>query len=411
MLVPCRGQGRMMTGTAKRRAIVIGAGIGGLTAGLALSGKGWDVQVLERTAALRPVGYALIMAPNAQRALDTIPGGIVEQIHSLATLQGESGIRTARGGWLSRNDAALAEERYGHPAVVLRRAELVEMLAANLPPGSLRLGTPVAGLDADTGEVTLETGEVLRGDVLVAADGIHSAARAALFPGCPGPVFAGLTAWQALVPSAGIDYQVGTTWSRGGEFGMLPMKDGRLYVFAEAAADEPMPRRTGAEEKAELVRRFGGLRPPVPEVIRRIDEEAVLRADIHSMQVPLPAFHRGRAAILGDAAHAMAPNLGQGACQAIEDAVTLAYVLDRSGSIPEGLADYTAARMPRTSLIVRRSSQVARFATMRNPAGQVLRNGMLRAMGLLGSSAALRQADFVMRWDHPAVAVRPRPPQ
>lgn len=392
-----------MRGTATRQATIIGAGIGGLTAGLALAGRGWDVQVLERTPSLRPVGYALIMAPNAQRALDTIPGGIVKQIHALATLQGEGGIRTARGGWLSRNDAALAEERYGHPAVVLRRADLVEMLAANLPSGSLRTGTTVTRVDEEAGGVTLEGGKVLRADLLVAADGIRSAARETLFPGHPGPVFAGLTAWQTLVPSKGIDYQVGTTWSRGGEFGMLPMKDGQLYVFAEAAADEPLPRRTGAQEKAELVRRFGGLRPPIPEVIERIDEAALLRADIHSMQVPLPAFHRGRAAILGDAAHAMAPNLGQGACQAIEDAVTLAYVLDRSSSIPEGLADYTAARMSRATLIVRRSEQVARFATMRNPAGQVLRNSMLRAMGLLGSSAALRQADFVMRWDHPAV--------
>lgn len=397
-----------MTRTATRQAIIIGAGIGGLAAGLALSGRGWNVQVLERTAALRPVGYALIMAPNAQRALDTIPGRIVEQIHALATLQGEGGIRTARGGWLSRNDAALAEERYGHPAVVLRRAELVKMLAANLPPGSLRLGTWVTGLDAETGGVTVEGGEVLHADLLVAADGIRSAARAALFPGHPGPAWAGLAAWQALVPSDGIDYQIGTTWSRGGEFGMLPLKDGRLYVFAEAAVDEPMPRRTGADEKAELMRRFGNLRPPVPDVIGRIDAEAVLRTDIHSMRVPLPAFHRSKAAILGDAAHAMAPNLGQGACQAIEDAVTLAYCLDRPGTVSEGVADYTAARMPRTSLIVRRSEQVARFATMRNPAGQVLRNGMLRAMGLLGSSAALRQADFVIRWDHPAVAAPPR---
>jgi 2-polyprenyl-6-methoxyphenol hydroxylase-like FAD-dependent oxidoreductase len=86
-----------MTGTARQRAIIIGAGIGGLTAALALAGKGWDVQVIERTPKLKPVGYALAMAPNAQRALDAIPGGIVARIHALAALQGDGGIRKRPG--------------------------------------------------------------------------------------------------------------------------------------------------------------------------------------------------------------------------------------------------------------------------------------------------------------------------
>ncbi|MEW9873647.1 FAD-dependent monooxygenase [Arthrobacter sp. HS15c] len=122
------------------------------------------------------------------------------------------------------------------------------------------------------------------------------------------------------------------------------------------------------------------------------------------MRRPLPALHRGKVAILGDAAHAMAPNLGQGACQAVEDAVTLAYCVAAADAVADGLADYTAARLPRTSLIVRRSEQIARLATARNPVVRRLRNGMLRSMAFFGPSAALRQADFVMRWDHPALS-------
>ncbi|PTT68820.1 FAD-dependent monooxygenase [Arthrobacter sp. HMWF013] len=396
-----------MTGTAQQRAIIIGAGIGGLTAALALAGKGWDVQVMERTPELKPVGYALAMAPNAQRALDAIPGGIVAKIHALAALQGDGGIRNARGAWLSRNDSAVALERYGHPFVVVRRAELVGMLHSLLPQGYLRLGTAATAVNADDGGVTLDTGEVLRGDLVVAADGIHSRTRPALFPGHPAPAFAGLTAWQAVIAADGVGTYIGTTWSSGGEFGMLPMTDGWLYVFAEAAVDAPMLRGGHGDEKAELTRRFGHLYAPIPDVIARIDGSSILRTDIHTMRVPLPSFHVGKVAILGDAAHAMAPNLGQGACQAIEDAVTLAYCVTSAGTVGGGLADYTAARLPRTSLMVRRSEALARLATARHPLARALRNGLLRAMGLLGPSAALRQADFVMRWDHPAVSGTP----
>lgn len=395
-----------MTGTLQRRAVIIGAGIGGLTSGLALAAKGWDVEIIERAAELKPVGYALLMMPNAQRALEAIPGAIVPQIHALAAIQGEGGIRNARGAWLSHNDAALAVERYGHPAVAIRRADLVRILAAHLPAGALRLHTVAVRVDAAAGEVVLESGEVLRADLVVAADGIRSTTRSTLFPGHPQPAFAGLTAWQALVPGDGLRAHVGNTWSRGGEFGTLPLADGHLYVVAEAAADAPSPQRPGVEEKAELLRRFGDLPAPIPEVIARIDPAAIIRADIHSMRVPLPAFHHGKVAILGDAAHAMAPNLGQGGCQAIEDAVTLAYCVSAAETLAEGMADYTAARLPRTSLIVRRSEQIARLATARNPVARRLRNGMLRTMALLGPSAALRQADFVMRWEHPAVSSR-----
>lgn len=399
-----------MTGTLQRRAVVIGAGIGGLTSALALAAKGWDVEVIERAQALKPVGYALVVMPNAQRALAAIPGGIVPQIHALAAIQGEGGIRNARGAWLSHNDAALALERYGHPAVAIRRADLVRMLAANLPAGALRLHTVAVSVDAEAGEVMLDTGEVLRGDLVVAADGVRSMTRTTVFPGHPAPAFAGLTAWQALIPGDGLRTLAGNTWSRGGEFGTLPLADGYLYVVAEAAVDAPLPKRSGDEEKAELMRRFGDLPAPSPDVIARIDPAAIIRADIYSMRMPLPAFHRGLVAILGDAAHAMAPNLGQGACQAIEDAVTLAYCVAAADTVADGLADYTAARLPRTSLIVRRSEQIARLATARNPVVRSLRNGMLRAMALLGSSAALRQADFVMSWEHPAISPGGPPP-
>jgi 2-polyprenyl-6-methoxyphenol hydroxylase-like FAD-dependent oxidoreductase len=384
-------------------AIVVGGGIGGLTAGLALAAKGWEVTVLERVLSLRPAGSALLLAPNALRALGMISGDLVAELRGLSALQGDGGIRDARGAWLSRNDAGLALERYGYPMIAILRTALVDMLTSRLPGGALRLGTVVTGVDADAGTVALASGEVLAGDLIVAADGVHSATRRALFPGHPPAAFLGLTGWQAIVDAGDLTPHAGTTWGRGGEFGAIPLADGRLYVFAEQAAAVPMALRSGAEEKAELLSLYGDFHDPIPAIIRRIAPDRIIHNDSRSVRTPLPAMHHGTVAMLGDAAHAMAPNLGQGACQAIEDAVTLAYYVDSEPSVPAAVARYSAARLPRVTLIARRSEQIARMATARRPIAVALRNAFIRLMGAFGPSAALRQADFVMRWNHPAV--------
>ncbi|MFD2349362.1 FAD-dependent oxidoreductase [Nonomuraea ferruginea] len=171
------------------KAIVIGGGIGGLTAGVALDRKGWDVTVLERTPKLEPVGSGLAIAVNALRALDTV--GLGDPVRARARMQGQIGIRRPDGRWLTHTSGSAAEERYGdRTAVVLLRAQLVDLLAEALGPDRLRLGTTVTGVDAATGTVRTDAGE-FTGDLVVAADGIHSPTRRALFPGHPGPVYSG----------------------------------------------------------------------------------------------------------------------------------------------------------------------------------------------------------------------------
>ncbi|TDC01923.1 FAD-dependent monooxygenase, partial [Actinomadura bangladeshensis] len=163
-------------------AIVIGAGIGGLTAAAALHGRGWTVDLHERAASLEPAGSGLALGPNALRALDTIGAG--DAVRGLAAMTGTGGIRRPDGTWLSRTSAEAAQARYGDPTVALHRADLVEVLTSRLPDGIVHLGsTATAATPGGAVTTTDARGHRtdLHADLVVAADGIRSAARTALF--------------------------------------------------------------------------------------------------------------------------------------------------------------------------------------------------------------------------------------
>jgi 2-polyprenyl-6-methoxyphenol hydroxylase-like FAD-dependent oxidoreductase len=364
-------------------AIVIGAGIGGLAAGVALSRAGWDVTVLERASSLEPVGAGLAVAPNALRVLDAL--GVGERLRKLSALQGAAGIQRPDGGWISRTDATKAAERYGEPVIVVHRATLVDTLAEALPAGALRLGLPAGDVDAETGAVVTADG-TLTADLVVAADGLHSPVRSKLFPEHPGPVYTGVTSWRIVVPHPGGTLVPAETWGSGKVFGVVVLGDGRVYAYATAPAEA---NGRADDEKAEMQRLFGAWHEPVPALIAAATE--VVRTDVRCLDEPLPFYHSGRVALLGDAAHAMTPNLGQGACQALEDALILARHAD-------DLPAYTAARLPRTTGVARASRRVARVAGLDNPLAERLRNVAMSLAGRLGPGVVLRQMDPVLGW-------------
>ncbi|MEV5314429.1 FAD-dependent monooxygenase [Streptomyces sp. NPDC052610] len=378
--------------TASRRAVVIGGGIGGLTAAAALYQGGWRVTVLERARSLEPVGAAISLAPNALRALDVI--GLGDTVRDLAAWQGDGGLRTPSGRWLSRSSAAAAQERFGGPLVLLHRATLIGHLAALLPDGTVRTAAEATladpGDDGRPAVVRTAAGE-LEADLVVGADGIHSAVRRALFPEHPGPVYSGFTTWRVVIPVPGVEFASHETWGRGRIWGTHPLKDGRVYAYA--AAMTPAGGR-GGDEKAELLRRFGDWHDPVPAVLAAARPEDVLRHDVFHLAQPLPAYHHGRAALLGDAAHAMPPTLGQGGNQAVEDAVVLAH---HCGD----LAAYTAARLPRTTAVARQAVRVARLNMTGNRALMAVRNTLIAGLSKAGPALVLRGFDGIADWRPP----------
>lgn len=418
-------------------AIVIGAGIGGLTAAVALEQRGWTVTVFERATSTEPVGSGVAIAPNALRALDTL--GLGDQVRKLSAMQGEAGIRRADGRWLSRTSAELAAARYGDQVILLLRATLVDLLVSRLSPGALHLDVTVESADPERGTVIIDAGTV-QADLVVAADGINSRVRSSLFPDHPKPVYSGVTSWRLIAPGSGVT--AAESWGRGLIFGVMPLVDDLVYCYATAAvppsdkAGRTVRRQVGNpaghpadrsadetadqtadpaedhaadqmehDERAELIRLFGDWHDPIPGLLASAGK--VLRHDIYSLGRPLPAFHRGRIALLGDAAHPMTPNLGQGACQAIEDAVVLAHHAGPGAGaaladgLADGLAAYSAARLPRTTRIVRRSATIGRLTQWTNPLAVSARDGLVSLAGKVGPAAAVRQMDAVLAWEPP----------
>ncbi|MFJ8294297.1 FAD-dependent monooxygenase [Streptomyces sp. NPDC094447] len=395
----------------QHRAVIVGAGIGGLTAAVALHRNGWRVTVLERAADLAPVGAGIGLAPNAQRALDVI--GLGDRVRDLAAWQGDGGMRAPGGRWLARTNAAAAAARFGGPLVLLHRATLVDLLTSALPDGTVRTGAAAAlvdpGDDRRPARLATPDGEI-EAPLVVAADGIRSTVRHSLFPAHPGPRYAGCTTWRVVVPAPERPFAPHETWGAGRLWGTQPLKDGRIYAYAMAAA--PAGGRAPDDEKAELLRLFGDWHHPVPEVLAAVDPDQVLRHDVHHLPDPLPAFHRGRVALLGDAAHAMMPSLGQGGNQAIEDAVVLAHHLGPAdahgtGSAPDrALAAYTADRLPRTTAIVRKAARTGAVTLLAARPAVALRSTLVGAVSRFGPGLVLRGFDGIADWRPPVAPGR-----
>ncbi|HEX6686010.1 MAG TPA: FAD-dependent monooxygenase [Candidatus Limnocylindrales bacterium] len=361
------------------RAIVVGGGIGGLAAAVGLHRGGWDVTVLEQSESFGEIGAGIMLWPNALKALRFL--GLSDRLNAIVKPQLAGGVRTSDGRWLSRWEGPVLREMLGDTTAGIHRASLHRTLLEELPARALRAGTKV------------DDHRELDADLVVAADGIGSGVRRRLLPGHPGPVYGGATAWRGICEPLETS-DIGISWGRGTEFGIVPLVDGRIYWYASKLAP---PGRFFDDEKAAVLRDFGSWHEPIGALIEHTP--SVLHHDLYHLAEPLPSFvFGGRVALLGDAAHAMVPNLGQGACQALEDAAVLKLAVERHGDdVASVLAFYDSRRRPRAQSVARLSARTARFVTnVKNPVGVAVRNGIVR---LTPGMMSIRGMAGVAKWD------------
>ncbi|XVQ09488.1 FAD-dependent monooxygenase [Spirillospora sp. CA-255316] len=221
---------------AERTAVIAGGGIGGLAAAVALSRRGWRVEVCERAPAFTEIGAGLSLWPNALKALAAL--GLADRVREVGAVEAGGGVRDRTGRWLARSDNAVLEARFGAPLVVLHRADLVRILAEALPEGALRPSTTITGVHDDGDAVVAEHDRgSLRAGLVIGADGLNSAVRRAGWPSAAPPRYAGLTAWRMVTGPLPEPLTGGAiTWGRGEEFGFTSMSGGRVYCFGAAAS-------------------------------------------------------------------------------------------------------------------------------------------------------------------------------
>jgi 2-polyprenyl-6-methoxyphenol hydroxylase-like FAD-dependent oxidoreductase len=356
------------SGRMKRRALVVGGGIGGLTAAVALRGAGFEVVVLERESEPREVGAGISLWPNAVNVLRQL--GVGDAVEAVAVAQSEGGCRTWRGRRVADAPLAGTTARHGPPLLMLHRASLRAALSGALDRGVLQLSAECTSVDQDAKwvSVTLADGRSVQGDVVIGADGVHSRVRAVTFD-AEAPRYSGFTAWRGIVP---LDDMLASrirpaeSWSRGGLFGLTRLGGSQAFWYAIARA----PANEGglaAEEKAILLRRFGYWHDPIPELIDATAVEAIVRTSLYD-RPPLARWAAGRIALIGDAARGMLPNLAQGGWQAIEDGAALADAL-RASSDDGALAAYDSQRREHAAKFARRERRLPRVAHLRARSG------------------------------------------
>ncbi|MCU1346004.1 MAG: hpxO [Acidimicrobiia bacterium] len=343
--------------------IVIGGGIGGLSAAVALQQAGHRVRVLDQVRELRPKGAGISLWSNGVKVLDAL--GLGAAVAAVGGQMKRMGYRDQRGHTLCEFSLAPLVEIAGEYPYPVRRSDLQALLLAAVGPHVVRTGQRCVGVD-DSGErvvVHLAGGEQLDGDLVVAADGTHSTLRAHVTGGPTESIYLGYQNWNGLVPDHAALGDEPTTWMMhvgdGRRVSTMPVRDGQYFFFDVPLAD---PDIVDAPPQAALREHFAGWDDRVQRLIDAIDPAGVSNVAIHT-HPPIDRFARGRVVLLGDSAHTAAPDLGQGGCMAMEDALVLAqYLRTTNIGLEAALSRYSAERVPRAADIVTRAADRARVS-------------------------------------------------
>ena len=361
----------------KPKVIIIGAGVGGLCAAIALQQHGFEVKVYEKVKKLGEVGAGLTLWSNALHVLRAI--GVADSVIASGSKLQRSQIRADNGETLFDARTDEMETKFGEPVIAIHRAALHEILLNALKPDTLRLDMTCARFEQDEKMVTVyfENGESDSADVLIGADGIHSVVRKQMFPEIQ-LRYSGYTAWRGVVETEN-ETALGLTsesWGRGARFGIVRVDGKRVYWFA--TRNQSMSEQaTSEQKKSKLLGIFNKWHKPIDHLLDETPAEIILQNNICDI-APFASWTNGRVTLLGDAAHPTTPNMGQGACMAMESAYVLAHALNEESDYRSALKRYENERHERTAWITNTSWLIGKGGQVENPLVIGLRNFLVK---------------------------------
>jgi 2-polyprenyl-6-methoxyphenol hydroxylase-like FAD-dependent oxidoreductase len=360
-----------------RRAMIIGAGPGGLATALALQRAGVEAAVFERTARVREAGSGLTLWPNALKALEAL--GAADAVRSVCIPMEGIALLSWHGRVLSATPRPVMERIGGETSVALLRAELIKVLLDLVGHSVVRFDARCTGFRSDDAGVTtlFADGREERGDFLIGADGLRSVIAAQMF-GASRLRYAGYPVWRGIAQFQLPDRIGVTSMGPGAQFGYFPMSGRRVYWFASVNAPQGSI-RPDSEHKSALLDQFGGWHEPIRDIIEATDAARIVVTEIYDRK-PLRRWGIGRVTLVGDAAHPSQPTLGQGACQAMEDAAVLGWCLRRYDVPPAALRAYERRRAPRANAMTSQARLMGRLGRWRRQPMIWLRECLIKGM-------------------------------
>lgn len=352
---------------------IIGAGIAGLTMGIALTQQGSGVRLYEGADQIKPVGAGIAMANNAMQIFSKmgVSARIAASGHRISRMRiTDEALRD-----LSVANLDAYERRYGVCNLAIHRGALQQILAETLGYEHIHLSKRLRIVDQVSEGCLLHFDDGTSADsrYLIGADGIRSVVRAQVFS--RGQIrFSGQKCWRGVCDypfGAGYLHEAVEAWGRGKRFGFVRIDDRRVYWYAVLTASGE------GEPAVDLSECFAGFHPDVTDIIQRTDRSQVYFSDINEL-ASLGRWNKGRVCLIGDAAHAMTPNMGQGACQAVEDAYVLGRLLAESDDVAGAFNRYYALRKQKVSALARQSRATGLVSQLQHPVAAWLRNRAMR---------------------------------
>lgn len=373
---------------SKLKIDIIGAGIGGLTLGIALKQKGYTINVFEQATQLKEVGAGIILANNAMQVYDKL--GIRESLEKQGNVIKAFYLSTPDLKPMAGATLQQFEEKYGVKNIAIHRGILQKELAKHLTSEQLHTGYALEQINRneDAYQLQFNNGETVHSNLMVGADGIHSKTRQAIFPEST-IRHTNQICWRGVSTYELPDlhqHQVTEAWGKGERFGFVKIAPKTVYWFA-VKSFKPGNEEMGSQSLTSYFKYFD---PMVCELIEATPTDQIHAARLSDLK-PMKQWYKGGICLLGDAAHAMTPNMGQGAGQSIEDAYILSQCLGLYNPM-EAFERYQELRLKKVTQIINKSWQIGKIAHVSNPVAVFLRNNLLK---LTPESVNTKQTEMI----------------